>query len=73
MEIPCSDESFMVTFELIAMHFVAPRILKKNNFLEFRIEGYENLNEEIFYTWPIFPNRYHATLGSSDQTQPLGK
>ena len=33
VEIPCSDESFMVTFELIAMHAVPPGIVNKNNSL----------------------------------------
>ena len=55
------------------MHFVPPRIVKKNNSLEFIIEGYENLKEAVFYTWPTFPNRYHPSSGSSDQTQPVGK
>ena len=73
VEIPCSDESFMVTFELIAMHYVPPGIVKKNNSLEFNIEGYENLKEVVFYKWTTFPYRYQPTLGSSDQTQPLGK
>ena len=58
MEIPCLDESFMVTFELIAMHYVPPGIVKKNNSLYFIIEGYDNLKEEFFYTWKTFPNRY---------------
>ena len=63
----------MVTFELIAMHFVPPGIVKKNNSLEFIIEGYENIKEEFMYTRPTFPDRYQPTLGSSDQIQPLGK
>ena len=58
MKIPCSDESFMVTFELIAMHAIPPGIVKKNNALEFIIEGYSNLKEVVFYTWSTFPNRY---------------
>ena len=63
----------MVTFERIAMHFVAIGIVKKNNSIEFNIEGYENLKEAIFYTWPTFPDRYHLSSFSSDQTQPIGK
>ena len=63
----------MVTFELIAMHYVPPGILKKNNSLEFIIEGYENLKEEVFYTCPNFLDRYQLSPGSSDQSQPLGK
>ena len=58
VEIPCSKESFMVTFELITMHVVLPGIVKKNNSLEFNIEGYTNLKEVVFNTWPTFPNRY---------------
>ena len=73
MEIPCSDEIFMVTFELIAMNSVPPGIVKNNNSLEFSIKGYENLKEEVFYTWLTFLDKYHPTSGSSDQTQPLGK
>ena len=64
---------FMVTFELIAMHYAPPGIVKKNNSLEFSIEGYENLKEEVFYTWTTFIDRYQPTSSSSDQTQPLGK
>ena len=63
----------MVTFELIAMHFVPPRIVKKNNSLEFIIEGYENIKEAGFYTWPIFHDRYQPISSSSDQTQSIGK
>ena len=63
----------MVTFEIIAMHYVPPGIVKKNNSLEFIIEGYENIKEAGFYTWPTFPDRYHPSSGSSDQTQPVGK
>jgi hypothetical protein len=48
VEIPCSNESFMVTFELIAMCYVPPRIVKKNNSLEFIIEGYKILRR-MFY------------------------
>ena len=55
----------MVTFELIAMHYVPPWIVNKNNYLD--------LKEVVFYTWTTFPNRYQPTSGSSDQTQPLGK
>ena len=66
VEIPCSDEIFMVTFELIAMHSVPPGIVKKNNSLEFIIEGYQNIKEEVFYTWPTFLDRYHPNSGSSD-------
>ena len=72
MEIPCLDESFMVTFELIAMHSIVPGIVKKNDSVEFSIEGCENFKEVVFYTWPTFLDRYQPTLGSSDQTQPLG-
>ena len=61
VEIPCSDESFMVTFELIAMHVVPPRVVKKNNSLEFIIEGYENLKEPFFYTWTTFHDRYNPS------------
>ena len=32
VEIPCSKESFMVTFELITMHVVLPGIVKKKQF-----------------------------------------
>ena len=63
VEIPSSDESFMVTFELIAMHVVPPRNVKKNNSLEFTIEGYMNIKEVFFYTWPTFLDRYHLSLG----------
>ena len=63
----------MVTFELIAMHFVPPGIVKKNNSLYFIIKGYENLKEAIFYTWTTFPDRYHPISSSSDITQPIGK
>ena len=63
----------MVTYKLIAMHYAPPGIVKKNNSLEFIIEGYENFKESFIYTWPTFPNRYHPILGSSDQTQPLTK
>ena len=73
VEIPCSDESFKVTFELIAMHYVPPRIVKKNNSLELIIEGYENIKEAFLYTWPTFPDRYQSSSGSSGQTQPVGK
>ena len=73
VEIPCSGESFMVTFELIVMHSLPPGIVKKNNSLEFIIECYDNLKEAVFYTWTTFPNRYDPTSGSSDQIQPLGK
>ena len=55
------------------MHYVPPGIVKKNNSLKFIIEGYENIKEEFFYTWPTFPDRCQPTSGSSDQTQPLGK
>ena len=58
VEILCSNESFMVTFELIAMHVVPPGIVKKNNSLGFTIEGYVNLKGVVFYTWPTFPDRY---------------
>ena len=73
VEIPCSDESFMVTFELIAMHVVPPGIVKKNNSLEFTIEGYANIKEAVFYTWSTLLDRYHPSSRSSDQTQPIGK
>ena len=73
VEIPCSDESFMITFELIAMHTIPPGIVKKNNSLEFTIEGYVNLKEVIFYTWPTFHDRYQLSSSSSDDSQPLGK
>jgi hypothetical protein len=73
VKILCPNESFMVTFELIAMHFVPSRIVKKNHSLELIIEGYKDLKEVVFYTWPTFSNRYHPSLGSSDDTQPLGK
>ena len=43
VEIPCLDESFMVTFYFIEMHFVPCVIVKKNNPLEFTIEVYMNL------------------------------
>ena len=33
VEIPCSNEIFMVTIELIAMRYVPPSIMKKNNSL----------------------------------------
>ena len=49
VEIPCSDESLMVTFELIAMHVVPPRIVKKKNSLEFTIEGYVNLMDVFLF------------------------
>ena len=58
VEIPCSDESFMVTFELIAMYVIHHGIVKKNNALEFTIEGYMNLKEVVFYTWSTFLDRY---------------
>ena len=73
MEIPCSDEIFMVTFELIAMHSVPPRIVKNNSSLELIIEGYENIKEAFLYTWPTFPDRYQSSSGSSGQSQPVGK
>ena len=73
MEIPCSDESFMVTFELISMHSVPLGIIKKNNSLDFIIERYENIKEVVFYTLTTFPDRYQPSLGSSNQTQPVGK
>ena len=57
VEFSCSDECFMVTFELIAMHAIPPGIVKKNIALEFIIEGYVNLKEVVFYTWPTFRNR----------------
>ena len=72
-EIPSSDESFMVTFELIAMHVVPPRIVKKKNSLEFTIEGYVNLKEVFFYKWSTFPDRYQLSSGSSNDSQPVGK
>ena len=58
----------MVTFELISMHYVPPGIVKKNNSLEFSIEGYDNLKGVVLYTWPTFPDSYYPTSGSSDQT-----
>ena len=58
VETPCSDESFMVTFELIAMHVVPPGIVKKNNSLEVTIQGYVNLKEVVFYTRSTFTGRY---------------
>ena len=73
VEIPCSDEIFMVTFELIAMHAVPPGIVNKNNSLEFTIEGYANLKEVVFYTWSTFPDRYHLSSHSSNDSQPVGK
>ena len=63
----------MVTFELIAMHSAPLGIVKKNNSLEFITEGYKNLQEVVFYTWPTFPDRYKPSLGSTEQTQPVGK
>ena len=53
VEIHSSDEIFMVTFDLIAMHSIPPRIIKNKNSLEFTIEGYANLKEDVFYTWSI--------------------
>ena len=73
VEIPCSDESFMVTFELIAIHVVPLGIVKKNNSIEFTIEGYANLKEVVFYTWSTFPDRYHLSLGSRNGIQYVGK
>ncbi len=66
MEIPCLDKSFMVTFELIAMHYVPHGIVKNNNSLEFIIEGYANLKEVVFFRWPTFPDRYQPNSSSSD-------
>ena len=69
VEIPCSNESFMVTFELInAMHVVPPGIVKKNNSLDFTIECYENLKEVVFYTWSTFPDRYQLSSSSSNDS-----
>ena len=73
VEIPCSDEIFMVTFELIAMHVIPPRIVKKNNSLEFTIEGYANIKEVFLYTWSTFPDRYQLSSGSSNDSQLVGK
>ena len=73
VEIPCSNESFMVTFELIAMHVIPPGIVKKNNSLEFTIEVYVNIKEVVFYTWSTFLDRYHLSSGSSNDSQPIGK
>ena len=73
MEIPCLDESFMVTFKLIAMHSIPPRIVKKNNSLEFTIEGYMDLKEVVVYTWKTLPHGYQLSSGSSDDSKPLDK
>ena len=72
VEITCSDESFMVTFEIIAMHVVPPGIVKKKNALEFTIKGYANLKKVVFYTWSTFPDRYQLSSGSSNDSQPVG-
>ena len=66
VESPCSDESFIIAFELIVMHFVPPRIMKKKNSVEFTIEGYVDLKEAVFYARSIFPDRYQLSWGSSD-------
>lgn len=63
----------MVTFELIAMHVIRPGIVKKNNSLEFTIEGYANHKEVVFYTWSTFPDRYQLSSSSSNDSQPVGK
>lgn len=73
VETPFSYESFIVTFELIAMHYVPPGIVKKNNSLNFTIDGYTYLKEVVFYTLKTFSNRYYPSLGSSNDSQPLGK
>ena len=63
----------MATFEFLAMHSLTPGIVKKNNSLEFTIEGYANIKEVVFYTWPTFPLRYQISSGSSNDSQPIGK
>ena len=50
VEIPCLNESLIVTFEQIAMHSAPHGIVKKNNSLEFIIEVYENIKDVVFYT-----------------------
>jgi len=39
VEIPCSDESFMVTFEIMEIHYVPSKTMKNKNSLNFIIEG----------------------------------
>ena len=55
------------------MHVVPHGIVKKNNSLEFTIEGYANLKEVVFYTCSTFSDRYQLSLGSSNDSQPVGK
>ena len=73
VEIPCSDESFMVTFELIAMHAIPLGIVKKKNSLDFTIEGYVNLKEAVFYTWLTFLDRYQLYSGTTNDSQLVEK
>ena len=73
MEIPCTNEFIMVTFKLISMHFVPPGTLKKKNSQDFNIEVYADIKEDVFYTYPTFRDRYRPSLGSSYDSQPLGK
>lgn len=57
VENPCLDEILMVTFEIIATYFVHLEIVKKNNSLEFNIDGYEDL-KVVLLEWPTFLDRY---------------
>jgi hypothetical protein len=63
----------MVTFELIAMHSVPLGIVRRNNSLEFIVEGYENIKEVVFYTWKTFLDQFQPTSDSNQQSQPPGK
>jgi hypothetical protein len=71
VEKPWLDESFIVTFELIAILFVPIEIIKKKKPLEFIIYGYEDLKSLFcIHGQPFLIDTNHKF---NDHTELLGK